>query len=71
MALAAHCAITFSANEVTRMREVGSCDAKRPARRFHPDAHGKQCEATPRIRALAAGILMPLYRELESWRGTV
>ena len=68
-ALATHCAVAFSANEVTRMREAANCDAKRPALRFQPDAHGKQREATPSIHALAASLLTPLYRELESWRG--
>jgi hypothetical protein len=66
--LATHCAIAFSANDVARLREAASFDAKRPALRFQPDAHEKQREATPSIRALAASMLTPLYLELENYK---
>ncbi|HEX9595558.1 MAG TPA: aspartyl/asparaginyl beta-hydroxylase domain-containing protein [Anaerolineales bacterium] len=69
--LATHWDITFSANDVARMRQAASFDAKHPASRFQSDADHKQRAATPTLRALADTMLTPLYRELESRRGAL
>jgi hypothetical protein len=69
--LATHFNLTLSAQDMARMRQAASFDAKYPALRFQPDTHQKQCETTPAIRALADSMLMPLYLELESCQSTL
>ncbi len=63
-----HFGIAFSAEEVDRLKQVASFDAKRPQQLFRADTEEKKKEASEKTRLLAGQWIVPHYRALEEIR---
>jgi hypothetical protein len=63
--IAQHFGLSLSDDDVIRMREIASLDAKNPCFEFQADSEGKHAqEATARVRELCGSLLSPIYREM-------
>ncbi|HEY1336620.1 MAG TPA: hypothetical protein VGF59_03880 [Bryobacteraceae bacterium] len=67
-ALTDYFGITYSAEQMEKMRMAASVDAKSPGFSFTSDSQNKQQRATPITRELAQTWLEPLYLQLEEMR---
>jgi hypothetical protein len=62
--------VAFHGDEMGRLAEVWSRDAKAPLFQFRRDTDDKQNEAPADLRTLAAERLVPLYQQLEAARAS-
>jgi hypothetical protein len=66
--IASHFNLSFTPDELARMKEAGQFDAKTPQMFFEPDAARKRTDASDNARRAAASWLEPLYDQLEAKR---
>ena len=60
--------VSYSAEDIERMKSAARFDAKNPSRLFAADSAARQQAATDRIHELAEQWIMPHYRRLEELR---
>ena len=63
--LARHFGMAFSDEEIGRMLDAATVDAKNPKQRFEPDTESKNREATEVVRGLAEQCMEGAYHRLE------
>jgi hypothetical protein len=66
--LGRHFGLDFTPEDVERLKQVATLDAKHPKRRFESDTEAKKREAGERMRSLAEQWIEPPYAKLEEIR---
>lgn len=65
-----HFGVTFTDQEIAKMRASSKFNAKTPKQEFIPDSEEKRKEANENVVRFAEQLVMPLYEELESTRSS-
>jgi hypothetical protein len=63
--MAGHFGIAFAPDQIQRMHNVASFDAKRPRHKFHPNVEHNLPEVSRGVREAVARWVWPCYKELE------